>query len=287
MNKRKLLPYQTESNSWESAVRWLREESGLNQLVKDCYYDDPLLEAAERYQESEEWQAVRSLLKARSGKVLDVGAGRGIASYALAREGFDVTALEPDPSLLVGSEAIKKLAKDSTLDIKVSTGYLEKLPFEDDIFDVIFARAALHHTAVLKAACGEVSRVLKPGGVFIAIREHVISRQEDLAHFFDTHPLHHKYGGEQAFLLSDYKNAIKNAGFTKLEVISPWASPLNYAPRSLKEVQESIATRFGPLSGYLEPVFRVPGLWPVTRRLLALIDQRPGRLYSFIAFAPM
>ena len=38
-----------------------------------------------------EWQAVSQLLRGRGGKALDVGAGRGIASYALARDGKVVT----------------------------------------------------------------------------------------------------------------------------------------------------------------------------------------------------
>ena len=46
------------------------------------------------------------------GQALDVGAGRGIASYALAREGFTVTVLEPDDSHLVGAGAIRSLAEE-------------------------------------------------------------------------------------------------------------------------------------------------------------------------------
>ena len=42
-------------------------------------------------------------------QALDLGAGRGISSYALAREGWQVTALEPDPSMLIGAGAIRSL----------------------------------------------------------------------------------------------------------------------------------------------------------------------------------
>jgi len=35
--------------TWEQAVLWLREQPGKEQLVRDCYFDDPLIEAARRY----------------------------------------------------------------------------------------------------------------------------------------------------------------------------------------------------------------------------------------------
>lgn len=274
------------SMSWEQAVQWLRQQPDKAQLVIDCYYDDPLLAAAERYWVSDEWRAARSLLLKHSGSALDIGAGRGIASYALAKDGFSVTALEPNPSSLVGAAAIRDMAEDGGVTINVCEEFSEQLPFESNSFDVVFARAVLHHTSDLRSACAESFRVLKPGGIMLAVREHVISYKTDLPAFYDIHPLHNLYGGENAFLLPEYEAAIRQAGFTGLQTISPWHSAINFAPYSVTTLQQSIASKFGGIAPLVRGLFKIPGVWPAARAVLAITDRRPGRLYSFVAYKP-
>ena len=166
--------------SWDAAVEWMRNQPECAELVKACFYDDPLRNAAERYYASTEWQAVRALTSAKRGRALDLGAGRGISSYALARDGWQVCALEPDPSNVVGAGAIRALARDAKLDIQVEQNWGESLPYTDETFDLVYGRQVLHHASDLRQLCREAARVLKPGGIFIATREHVISRHADL-----------------------------------------------------------------------------------------------------------
>lgn len=260
----------------------------MTELVEAAYYDDPLTVAAQRYWQSAEWQDIRYYMPTSKGaKALDVGAGRGIASYAMAKDGFSVTSLEPDDSALVGAQAIRQLAQDTGLHIQVVQDFSEQLPFTDCQFDVVFARAVLHHTRDLSAACKEFLRVLKPGGRLIAVREHVISKPEDLPAFFKVHPLHHLYGGENAFLLKQYQQALDNAGFAQIKTLAPFDSPINFAPHTLPELQSELIHRALQRSqagqSLLKLLLKNASVWTVARTVLSLIDHRPGRLYSFIA----
>ena len=275
--------------TWEDAVRWLREQPDSQVLVRDSYYDDPLSAAADRYHASGEWREIRQVLGPAAGRAaLEIGAGRGIASYALAREGFAVTALEPDPSELVGAGAIRNLAAETGLPIEVAQVGSETLPFADASFDVVFARAVLHHVSDLATALAEMARVLKPGGTLLAVREHVISRVEDLPAFLDSHPLHSRYGGERAYLLEEYTAAIEANGFAIERCFGPLGSPINYWPHDKASLHREIAARFDRLPG-LPILARAALATPLAGDLLmgmaARFDHRPGRLYSFLARA--
>lgn len=279
--------------TWEEAVIWLRRQPDQAELVRACYYDDPLIDAAKRFANSEEWRAARVLLPGSQGRALDLGAGRGIGSYALARDGWWVTALEPDPSRVVGAGAIRSLAKESGLTIEVVERKAERLPFGDEAFDVVYGRQILHHAVDLPGLCREVFRVLKPRGRFIATREHAISRPGDLPVFLEGHPLHKHYGGEHAYLLRDYRAALRSAGFRQTAELGPFDSAVNYFPMTTEEW----------LSVCRRPVSRWAGKWLTCRLVsnhhalgrwllkrlsgwLSAASDSPGRLYSFVADKP-
>jgi len=189
------------SLSWEKAVQWARETPAMQGLVEICYYDDPIEAAAERFLRSEEWPAILSLLRIEPGdQVLEIGGGRGIISWALAKAGCEVTVLEPDPSPLVGSGAIRSLCQATSVPLTIVEDWGERLPFAEMQFDKVICRAVLHHARDLPDMCREIHRVLCPGGRFLAIKDHVVDDTTQLEQFLLNHPLHYLYGGEHAFI---------------------------------------------------------------------------------------
>lgn len=258
--------------SWEEAVLWLRSQSHLQSLARDCYYGEDLKEECLRYHRSAEWAEARSLLSSQHGRqrALDLGAGRGMVSFALAEDGWDTIALEPDPGAVVGSAAIRSLNNQR---IKVIEGCGENLPFDGETFDAVVARAVLHHSRDLDQLCIEVARVMKKGAVFLAVREHVISRKEDLPIFLERHPLHKLYQGENAYTLKRYQLAFRQAGLRLIRSYGPACSDINLHPLTR---QELAAMRKKKLF-HLVPL----KLAETINRLRGKLSNEPGRLFTF------
>lgn len=274
--------------SWEAAVEWLKMQPDKQDLVRDCYFDSSPEAAAERYSRSDEWEAIRALLPSVPGRALDVGAGRGIASYALARAGWSVVAIEPDPSNFVGRGAIQKIAQSKGLPIEVVEEFGERIPRDSGSFDLVFARQVLHHARDLPALCAEVFRVLKPGGKFIAVRDHVISSPDDLPTFLQVHPLHQLYGGENAFQSSQYLSALRAAGFHVEQMLRSFDSVINYAPQTLDSLREEFRRRLSrlPLGSIAARCLDIGLVLDIALAVSSRVDRRPGRLYSFIGGKP-
>lgn len=273
--------------TWEQAVAWARETPTMAGLVQVCYYDDPIDLAAARFIASEEWPAIQSFLPPAPGRrVLEIGAGRGIVSWAFADAGCEVDAVEPDASDLVGAGAIRRLCEATGRDVRISGLAGECLPFADATFDYALCRGVLHHVADLPQVCREVFRVLKPGGRFLAIKEHVADTPDELSAFLAAHPLQHLYGGEHAFPLKSYLSALREAGFRSIRDIGPFKHPVSSAPAITTEQLRGMLVRavakrsslsFGKRVARRNVALR---LW---RAWLGARTRTPGRMHSFVA----
>ena len=90
-------------------------------------------------------------------RVVDLGAGTGILTGALARLGADVVAVEPDQAML--AELRRQLPG-----VRAVEGSAEALPMPDQSADAVLCGQAMHWFD-LDRALPEIARVLMPGGV--------------------------------------------------------------------------------------------------------------------------
>lgn len=125
--------------------------------------DDPiaLLRAESKLKNPWVIQTIEETLGEGNKKVLDVGCGAGFLSNAMAKAGHNVDGIDmSEESLAIA----KKYDETKSVNYQIADAY--KLPFEDEVFDAVSAMDFLEHVEEPGKVIEEVSRVLKPGGVF-------------------------------------------------------------------------------------------------------------------------
>lgn len=102
----------------------------------------------------------------KNARVLDLGCGPGIDSQKLVKYGLSVDGLDLSDELLA-------IAKKINPSLTFTQGDMRKLPYRDNKFEGVFAKASLLHIPKkdMPKVINEIKRVLKPSGiVHIAIK---------------------------------------------------------------------------------------------------------------------
>ncbi len=96
--------------------------------------------------------------------VLEVGCGGGFMAEALARAGADVIGVDPSgPAVL----AAREHARLENLPIDYHVGVGERIPLPDEAVDCVVCVDVLEHVDSVDLVLDEITRVLKPGGLFL------------------------------------------------------------------------------------------------------------------------
>ena len=100
-------------------------------------------------------------------RVLDVACGPGIVVAHLAPHCAEITGCDMTPAML--DKARERCAGKGIINARFVPGRVEALPFENEMFDVVVSRSAVHHFADPPAAFREIARVTRKGGRVITV----------------------------------------------------------------------------------------------------------------------
>lgn len=284
--------------TWEETIEYIRTKPSFSELVRYAYFEEDLSLNVERFRKSMEFRETFEIVKTfqpNGKKILDIGCGNGISTIAFALEGYDVTAVEPDPSVTIGAGAIRQLIMHYKLEnVMVHESFAEDIKFEENSFDIVYIRQAMHHANDLGKFVKEAVRVLKPNGLLLTIRDHVVFDKKDKDWFLATHPLHKYYGGENAFTVQEYRDAIENSGAKIMQELKYYDSAINYFPSTLKDI-EAIKVKYknNVIDGLRKKVgifAKLPFVYFCYKLFRGIgykdiYDERQvaGRMYSYIA----
>ena len=132
-----------DENGWVSAApAWINKIGDIGNFSRQFVLDAPMLERVKQL---------------RPTRALDVGCGEGRFCRKLQRLGTAACGLDPVAAMI---DAAKKRDPEGSYTV----GFAEKLPFEDDTFDLVVSYLSLIDIDSPEAAISEMARVLKPCG---------------------------------------------------------------------------------------------------------------------------
>jgi SAM-dependent methyltransferase len=178
-------------------------------------------------------QAIERMGVPADARVLDVGCGSGWASRLLA--GF---AIQGSVTGIDISDEMINLARESSrvfpqCDFEVASA--EQLPFSDNEFTHVFSMESLYYYRDIPKALKEIHRVLRPGGVFVAVVDLYLENEA-------SHQWIDKLNVPVELLSTDgYRSLFLDAGFVDIRderLIDPTPIPENYTGSSFKSRED-------------------------------------------------
>ena len=178
-------------------------------------------------------QAIERMRVPADARVLDIGCGSGWATRLLAEQavGGRVTGIDI-------SDGMIRLARESSLlfpNVDYQTASAEQLPFGDGEFTHAFSMESLYYYRNIPKALKEIHRVLKPGGLFVAVVD-LYWENEATHQWIDTLKV-----PVQLLSVADYRSLFGDAGFVDINdarIFDPTPVPDDYTGGSFKSKED-------------------------------------------------
>ena len=187
-------------------------------------------------------------------KVLNIGVGGGFLEQYAATQGFIPFSLDPSEI------AIQKLEQKG---LKGKVGYVQDIPYEDQVFDFVFCSEVLEHLNddALNSGLREIGRVLTKTGYLIGTVPYseTLSANHVICPCCNTK--FHKWGHEQSFDKAAMRDLLQRYNFKilKLETYS-------FQGFAGKDLKGKIRALGGELLGRLGVSIASPNLFFIAQK---------------------
>ncbi len=153
-------------------------------------------------------------------RIADLGCGSGVFTDLLRSLGYKAVGLDISPKLIA-------LGRAKYPGVEFMEGDVEELPFADASLDGVLLSGLVHHLPDPSRCAGEVFRVLKPGGSFVAFDP---NRMNPFMYLYRdrSSPLYSSVGvtaNERPVLAHQIAAVFRKSGF---QVGTDYISDLNY-----------------------------------------------------------
>lgn len=144
-------------------------ETGQDKRSEKAFYDG-LFRRRRRFDQFQDDIYRRIARTAREGspgaQALDLGCGAGTQAACLAAEGFSVVAADLS---IEGVKVTRDTLRAANQTASVLNADAEHLPLRDAAIDACVCGLLLHHFRDLHAVAAELRRIVRPGGVVVAL----------------------------------------------------------------------------------------------------------------------
>ena len=178
-------------------------------------------------------QAIARMRISPDARVLDVGCGSGWATRMLAEYAFNgrVTGIDISDEMV----RVASAASQSQPNVDFEIASAEQLPFSDHEFTHAFSMESLYYYRNIPKALKEIHRVLKPGGLFVAVVD-LYWENEATHQWIDTLNV-----PVELLSVEDYHSLFIDAGFVNIRddrLFDPTPIPDNYTGSSFKSRED-------------------------------------------------
>jgi len=115
-------------------------------------------------------------------KLLDLGCGDGLDLVHYKKLGAEIYGMD-------ASEKLLEIAKKRLPNENIQLGFFEKIPFQENFFDVVLSKYSIMSSADMGLIFKEILRVLKPGGIMMYLVTHpfrqYLEKRDDQADYFE------------------------------------------------------------------------------------------------------